>query len=827
MCQTRRKIKSDSLFCEGESVLFENKYGYFSESGKEYIITDPRTPAPWRNYISNGIYGFEIAQNGNGFSWVKNPEYCRLTASSRGLDQNKGKYFYVRDRKTGHFWSMTDQPTQTPFERCEIRHGIGYTIFARQTESILSEMKMFVVPEKPLEILEVKITNRSNFAQDLDLISYIEWNGFDGKTAPDAFDEMLCNTRFDPLMNAIKHQFPLWKTPPSGDSFRSENTAMLHFHAVSEAPLAFETDQTSFLGLYGCLCDPLALKSKVLAKNEGRFVQPIASFQNRLSLNPSESKTLIYTIGSVFSSQSKAMEENVNDLIRKYNTVEGAKAAFLAVNALWNELLSGDEARTPNPGFDLLINHFAKYQAISANLWTPEPKRATSLSLSALHPLQDAMIFLAGSPDQTRNELLKWVKNPSGEIPLWFPYVLDAYLAETLDFSLLLEKVFDHKEESITLYQHGKRVIQNALQRFQSKQVSAIDFPDQVDESALTQSAFRGESVFFACLLISVLTRFQRSARRMQDSDLIREMQNKAIQLRKWVNESGWDGEWLLSGITQSGQKIGSIESPFGQIFLLPNVWGILSESLPPERQKSVVNFIESKLLCEFGLRLLSPGYSSPDPDLGLFTFYPPGFRENGGFSTLFSAWAISACIKSDKVDLAWQTYNRISPLYRIQDPDHYRSEPYLLSDFLDAPESPQGGRGRGMGKTATAQWLYHIAVTDLIGVKATYEGLSIDPHVPSDWKQFFYRRKFRTAVYECSFTRGKNFRIIADGKTISGKLIPDFKMEKPIRSKLPLHKNGSRFVGCHFSILFPHSIWTKVDQAHRESLWGLLHTLF
>lgn len=752
--------------------MFENKYGYFSETGKEYVITDPHTPNPWCNRISNGIYGVQIAQNGNGFSWVKNPDHRLVTASSSGrTDQVGGKYFYLRDRKTGHFWSLTDQPTQTSFERCEIRHGIGYTIFVRQTEAILSELKMFVVCDKPLEILDVKITNRSNSAKELDLISYLEWACPNAESKTSTIEKTFSDTRFDARVNAIKHHQNIWKTGSSANLSALKNRSFLLFNSVCEAPVSYEADQSAFLGTYGCLRDPLALKNKTLSRNEGRFVQPVSSLQNMLSLNPSESKTLVYTLGSVFVSESGHGDEEADQLIRKYGTLEGAKNAFSAVNTRWNELLSGDEVRTPDHGFDQLIDHFTKYQAISANLWTPEAVHDAASSANETHSLQDAMIFLETAPDLTRSEILKWAKDPSQENPLWFPYVLEMYLEETLDFSLLLEKC----SENTTIYQLGKRAIQNALLLFQAKQMAPIDFPDQPDERLLTSGVPAGESVFQACLMISVLSRFQRSSRRMQDSDFIREMQNNLLRMKKWVNEVGWDGEWLLSGISPSGKKAGSKTQPEGQMYLLPNVWGILSDCLSPDRQKSIVNFIDHKLRSETGLRLLSPTTASPNSDLGLFTLYPPGYLENGGFSTLFSVWAISACVKGGNVDLAWQIFQGISPLSRSAEPDQYLNEPYVLSDFVDAPETRQGLRGRNPWRTASAQWLHRIAVTDLIGVKATYEGLLIDPHVPSEWKQFSYRRNFRHAVYECSFTRGKTFQLIADGKTISGKLLPDY----------------------------------------------------
>ncbi|MBM3138053.1 MAG: hypothetical protein FJZ98_07680, partial [Chloroflexi bacterium] len=45
---------------------FRNPYGFFSEDGREYVITTPLTPRPWGNVISNGDYGMMVSQTGSG-----------------------------------------------------------------------------------------------------------------------------------------------------------------------------------------------------------------------------------------------------------------------------------------------------------------------------------------------------------------------------------------------------------------------------------------------------------------------------------------------------------------------------------------------------------------------------------------------------------------------------------------------------------------------------------------------------------------------------------------------------------------------------------------
>ena len=92
---------------------FENKYGYFSEDANEYIIKDYKTPKPWVNIITNGDYGLIISQTGGGFSWLTHSEFNRVTRWHQDLIQdNWGKYIYIKNNKTGEVWSPTVLPAK-------------------------------------------------------------------------------------------------------------------------------------------------------------------------------------------------------------------------------------------------------------------------------------------------------------------------------------------------------------------------------------------------------------------------------------------------------------------------------------------------------------------------------------------------------------------------------------------------------------------------------------------------------------------------------------------------------------------------------------------
>ena len=54
------------------------QYGYFDDAKREYVITNPNTPAPWANYLGSPDYGAIITVNAGGYSFVKSGAAGRI-----------------------------------------------------------------------------------------------------------------------------------------------------------------------------------------------------------------------------------------------------------------------------------------------------------------------------------------------------------------------------------------------------------------------------------------------------------------------------------------------------------------------------------------------------------------------------------------------------------------------------------------------------------------------------------------------------------------------------------------------------------------------------
>ncbi|WP_105614864.1 GH36-type glycosyl hydrolase domain-containing protein [Vallitalea okinawensis] len=784
-----------------EVKKFENKYGYFTQDGREYVITNPRTPKPWANIISNGDYGFMVSQTGGGYSWRGNAGQNRITRTMQDIIKDPwGKYVYIRDIETKEFWSAAWKPVMADYEYYEVRHGIGYSIFRQKVNNINSEMKVFVVPNAPVEIMEVTLKNDSNCRRALDVSSYFEWGlGF----APDEhreFHKIFIDSEYNQDINGLLVNKYLWGFKDEKGRSNNLDWDYTAFHAVSEEPKSYDGDKESFIGMYGQEASPAAMKDDQLAMRTGRFVDAAASLQVEVVLNPGESKTIVFTIGA-----GQKDKEDPKELAKKYSSVEASKKAFEEVHHFWTQFIDTEKINTPDEAMNIMTNIWLKYQSISCRLWGKSAYYQTSAGFGYRDQLQDSQIFLINQPEYTRKQILMhagqqfqegdvlhWWFTIRGGGPrtkcsddlLWLPFILDAYLKETKDFSVLDEVVPFLDGGEATVYEHCKRAIERVFQRFSPRGIPLMGDHDWNDGLSAIGQDWKGESFWVGEFLYMILTEFIPLAIDKGDQAFAEKCKGVNEAMKVSINKYGWDGKWYLQATTDEGLKVGSEENDEGQIFLNPQIWAVMSGVADKECSQKVMEGVTKYLLKDYGTLLLYPAYSKVRRDIGYITRYAPGLRENGGVYTHAATWAVWAYTMIGEPELAYEAYKRICPPNRSDDPDAYMSEPYVTPGNSDGPLSPYFGRGGWTWYTGSSQWLHRVGTQWILGVRPTYEGLLIDPSIPKDWDGYSYTRQFRNATYHISVDNSvhvsKGIKVIyVDGNPIEGNILPDFKDNK------------------------------------------------
>ncbi len=777
--------------------LFVSRYGYFTADGREYVITTPLTPRPWGNVISNGDYGMMVSQTGSGYSWRGNAGQNRITRAFQDLVQdNWGKYFYIRDLESGAYWSATYKPTQHAYQTYQVVHGLGYSRFLQEVQGIRSALTVFVAPQDPVECFELRLTNLTDRPRSLDVTSYVEWLlGF----APDEhreFHKLFIDTSLAPELRALLARKYLWGFPDELGRHNNIDWPYVAFMAVSEPLKSYDGDKESFIGLYNSLEHPQAMQETRLAERTGRFGDAIAALQVAVELAPGETRTLVFTLGA-----AEQGREDAADLIRRYTSPEACARTLEEVRAFWSRLVDAEHVETPDPALNLMTNYWLKYQAISCRLWGKSAFYQVSAGYGFRDQLQDSQIFLVSDPALAKKQILlhaaqqfvegdvqhwwfsirEWGPrtNCSDDL-LWLPFIVDAYLKETGDMSLLDEPVRYLNGAPEPLYEHCKRALERAFSRFSPRGVPLMGDHDWNDGLNAVGTRLKGESFWVAEFLYAILEAFIPLARQRRDERFAQLCAEVRETLRWATNRYGWDGEWFLQATTDEGLPLGSHENEEGKIFLMPNIWAVISGIADPERAQQAMAAVTRYLLRDYGTLLNYPAFTKPRSDIGYVTRYAPGLRENGGTYTHAATWSVWAYALLGDAERAYEAYRRICPPNRSADPDVYKAEPYVTPGNIDGPQSPYYGRGGWTWYTGSAQWLHRVATHWILGIRPQADGLLIDPLIPAAWEGFKVTRPFRGAVYQIEVRNPQHVnrgvaRLEVDGQPLAGQVVPAF----------------------------------------------------
>lgn len=779
--------------------MLPNRYGRFIEGGRGYEITDPATPMPWTNVVSNGRYGFIVSQNGGGFSWL---DHCQLNVITRWrMDlarDDQGRFLYAADLDLpegdpARVWSLAPKPCDTPYDAYRCTHRPGSTTFETQHRGIRAVWTLAVAPEDTAEVWRVELTNTTDRPRRLRLAACLEWCC---GTQPDVnreFHRLFFTTAHDAARNAVVATKNLWEAP-FGTSDDHWNRPWPHAVALGaggfDRPLA-TGDKRAFFGRYGSPARPLALTHNApTAPRFGRFGDAIAAVGGELDLDPGATATARFVLG-VGDSQAEAL-----DLIGRLRDPQACDAAIAGAHDAWTRRLDATAVKTDRPDFDLLNGTWLPYQAISGRLWGRTGYYQQSGAFGYRDQLQDSQVWLPIEPARCAEQVMLHAAhqfadgsvyhwwNPITETGhrtkcsddyLWLPFLTAAYVRETGDVAILSRTArFVDDPAPATLLEHCRRAIDLSLRRFGPKGLPLIGDMDWNDGLSALGTDTDGESVWLAFFLHEVLGRWLHLLDLTGRGGEAEPYRRRQAELARTINAVAWDGAWYRRATNRRGEWIGTAANEDGRIYLNAQTWSILTGVAPEERAEAAWEAVKDHLLTDYGPLLLAPAYTVPDPEVGYITRYAPGSRENGGVYMHAATWALAAaCVRRDTaaVERIWSS---ISPPARGADADAYHAEPYVVPGNVDGPLSDLPGRAGWTWYTGSAAWLNRVSLEWVLGIRPVWGGLLIDPCPPSSLGRVDVTRRWRGRAVRVRFDAGAfdpaaGAVVTVDGRVIAG----------------------------------------------------------
>ncbi len=770
-----------------------NRYGHFAPDGREYIITDPRTPRPWVNIIATPRLGLAVSQTGSGFTWIDNSQLAVITRWQQDLAEDcSGKFLYARDVESGRVWSLSPAPLWPRYDEFACHHGLGYTTFRTVLDDLAAAWTLFAHAGGQVELWRVVLENRSDRSRRIELTAFLEWCCGVAPSPRREFHKLFIETEFAADRHAVFARNHMWEVPSS--RFAHWNTDFPYVSALgcSEPILAAQGDKAAFLGRYGSLRSPEALGQDRWRPQFGRHADPIAALRAVVTLRPRQAHTVAYAL-AVGDSRAEAER-----LLSEHLAADRLDAALAAVRAGWDARLATHRLDTPEPTLNFLVNDWIRYQAISGRLWGRTGYYQQSGAYGFRDQLQDSQIWLTIDPPQCRAQLNLHARHQfadgsvyhwwhplteQGHVTrmtddlLWLAFVAANYIRETGDLSVLRDETpFLDEAQPAPLAEHVRRAFERVFRRTSPRGLPYIGAGDWNDGFSAVGLQERGESIWLAQFLAGLLADWAEIHRRLGEPARAAEFADRRTTLVAAINTHGWDGQWYLAATRDDGELLGSHTNRVCRIYLNTQTWAILNDIAPPDRTAACLAAIRQHLVTEAGALLLTPAFDRPVSEIGYITRYAPGLRENGGVYTHAATWAIAAAAKAKDAELVGRLLRAINPA--LKDPERYAAEPYVLPGNVDGPDSPHHGRAGWTWYTGSAQWLHRVVTQWVLGVRPEWDGLRIDPCLPPGWAGASMIRPYRGCTYRVQIARAPELpagrvEVSCDGQRLPTAVIP------------------------------------------------------
>ena len=242
------------------------KYGHFDDANREYVITDPKTPWPWINYLGNEDFFSLISNTAGGYSFYKDAKFRRITRyryNNVPMD-NDGRYFYIKDGDTT--WNPGWKPCRTPLDTYECRHGMNYTRISGQKNEVEASVLFFVPLHKSCEIQKMTLRNLGNDTKHLKVFSFQEWCLWNAATDMENFQRNFSTGEVEIEGSTIYHK----------TEYRERRNHYAFYH-VNQEIQGYDTDRETFIGLYSEKSAPDAVVEGHARNSFAHGWSPIAS----------------------------------------------------------------------------------------------------------------------------------------------------------------------------------------------------------------------------------------------------------------------------------------------------------------------------------------------------------------------------------------------------------------------------------------------------------------------------------------------------------------------------------------------------------------------
>lgn len=692
------------------------KFGFFNDSDREYVITSPATPQPWINYLGNEEFFSLISNTCGGYSFYKDAKLLRLTRyryNNVPADTN-GRYYFIKHNDT--VWTPAWQPVKTELDSYECRHGLGYSRFTSSKNKIEAKLTAFVPLHETCEVNQLILTNNNETCEQLDLTSYVEfcfWNAVDDATN---FQRNLSLGEVEVCGSEIYHK----------TEYRERRNHFAYYTVNAEIN-GFDTSRDAFLGVYGSIERPQTVLTRASSDSIASGGAVIGSHHLKVILKPGESKSFVFVLGysenpyeDKWEAPNIIKKDAARAAMKRFSTDEQVEKALNDLKEYWNTLLATFSVDSADEKLNRMVNIWNQYQCmVTFNMSRSAShfESGTDRGMGFRDSCQDLLGFVHLIPDRARQRILDIAATQFEDGSAYHQY-------QPLTKKGNSDIGSGFNDDPLWLIAGTAAYI---------KETGDLSILDEIVD-------FNNDPALAKPLSEHLKRSFDYTLTHLGPNGLPligRADWNDCLNLNCFSKEPG-----------ESFQTFGPSEGP-------------VAESV----------FIAGMFI-KYGIVLQQPAYSKYYLNLGEISSYPPGYKENAGIFCHNNPWVSIAETRIGRGDRAFEIYRRTCPAYIEEISEIHRTEPYVYSQMIAGKDAPKHGEAKNSWLTGTAAWTFVNVSQYILGIRPSFDGLEIDPCIPSNMDGFTATRKYRNAVYYITVKNPNHVEKEVQKLTVNGKSV-------------------------------------------------------
>ncbi|WP_295893784.1 NdvB protein [uncultured Vibrio sp.] len=770
----------------------------FIDNGKRFSLTTPTDLPNSAGYLWNRHMMIHMNCQGYAVAQYMNPEpkkYAHVpTLAGTSFMQpeqpyfahHPGRFFYLRDDETGELFSVPFAPMKKQLDSFKFEPGLSDIRWRVEHDGLNVDVTLSLSDSHVVELWNVTVLNAKEKKRRISVIPYF----------PVGYSSwMNMGAHFDRELNAIvcTSITPYQKLEQYE---KNKHLKDITYLSADRSPSFYELSQPAFEG-QGGLHNPDALvDGKNLANGDAIYEMPACTMQFCLALDKGESQSLNLMFGPALDKAEIAEVKEAHSGVALSEQQDNYQRYIEQGSGVL-------KIETPDETFNDFVNHWLPRQVFyhgDTNRLTTDPQTRNYLQdgmgMAYVDSATTKQVILTSLAQQkvdgempdgillTPEAELKYINQiPHTDHSVWLTIILEAYLNETNDWSILETQIgWDDSDTTDTVLEHMNRAMNHLCGARDARGLPYIAQGDWCDPMNMVGPKGVGVSGWLTQALSYALQVWVRVSQDRNTPAILEGFETTVAELKIATNTHFWKGDWYARGITDDGVTFGIPEDKEGRIFLNTQSWAFLADIPTSEQKAKMLQSVDDQLDTPYGVMLYAPAFTQMREDVGRVTQKWPGSAENGSVYNHAAAFYAASLYSINESDRGFSVLRKMLSDHQeegferrgqlpVYIPNYYRGAYYQFPS--------KAGRSSNLFNTGTGAWFYRMVIEQLFGLKGCEQGLSVEPKLPSDWNEVSVTRQFRGATFNVSYVRDSkaaSTSITVNGKPCENAIINDIR---------------------------------------------------